>query len=158
MVMSVLAGENIQKTMDNFSKIRKQIEINGCIFIISVFVIYLGLFIQSGFNHISWKDGLGAELVFVMISSLGSVVGWRIIEGVKRCFEYNVLIILAGGMFCLEYGIALVVNNSEAVKMWIFYSVFLFIILFICEQWALIGNVRKREPKNKSNSLKYRKR
>lgn len=101
----------------NIQKVKKQIEINISIMIVSVIVIYIGLLFQPGLENISWKDGLNAELIFVMISSLGSVVGWRIVEGIRAAFGCNLFLIIVGGLSCLVYGAALVKNNSGSVKM-----------------------------------------
>lgn len=140
--------------MNNIQKVRKQIAINICIMSVSILVIYIGLCIEHGFYNLNWKDGLNAELIFVMISSLGSVVGWRIVEGIKKSFGYNLLLIMIGGAFCIEYGAALVVNN-EALKFIILISCILLLFFYISEQLALIFNAAKSEPKKKSNSLKY---
>lgn len=139
----------------NIQKVKKQIEINISIMIISVMVIYIGLICQLGLQNISWKDGLNAELVFVMISSLGSVVGWRIVEGIRNAFGYNLALVIFSGAFCLEYGMALVVKNSEAVKMFIFYSIIPFLFFYVFEQSRLLRSAAKREPQKKSNLLKY---
>ena len=140
--------------MNNIRKVVKQIEINVTIFIMSVLVIYGGQILQHGMD-IRWKDGLNAELVFVMISSLGSVVGWRIVEGIKQRFEYNLLLFVISGMFCVEYGIDLVANNSEALRMWIFFSSVPFFTFYIFEQVKLLRHAIKSESKKKTNSLRY---
>lgn len=139
----------------NIQKVMKQIIINISIMVSSVIVIYIGLFFQPGLKNISWKDGLNAELIFVMISSLGSVVGWRIVEGIRTAFTCNLLLIVVGGLSCLVYGVALV-NNNENVKMVILGFVLVLFGLYIIEQIRLLKFAAQKEPQKKSNHLKYK--
>lgn len=141
--------------MNNINKVVKQILINISIMVISILVIYVAQSIQKK-SYLSWKDGLNADLLFVMLSSLGTVVGWRVVEQIKCNFGHNLLLIIVGGVFCFEYACALIMNNNEVVKMCVFFSIVPFLYFYITEQVKLIHYASKNKIKGKRDSLRYR--
>lgn len=142
--------------MNNREKVWRQFGLNAVITVCSVVIIYIGLLVQYGWG-INWADGLNAELIFVMITSLGAVVGWRIVEGIKLHGVYNLMLIVALFFSGIGYAMALIYRDSEVLKMCILYlGVIPFFFIYLIEQSALLRNAKQIDLRKKSDSLKYR--
>lgn len=114
--------------MDN---IKKQIVINISIVALSTGIIVLAK--SYILDHLATvKECLGADIVLVMISSLLSTFGWRFSENIKAHWVYNIFAVLITGVFCIEYGMALVECNDFLTNC-ICASLVVFIVIYIAE-------------------------
>lgn len=59
-------------------KVRKQIIINIVLVVASVLVIVLAKCYNAD-SFLGWRYWLGSDIVFVMITSLATMVGWRVV-------------------------------------------------------------------------------
>lgn len=146
--------------MDSITKVKRQIAINIIVLMLSVLLIILALYLRNYKTGMSLDmfDGIGAELVFTMAVSLGSVIGWRYVEGIRRKPLYKTLVALTIGGLCFEYGwgIAAAADGDTLNRFLVLGSMFLFVFFFWNEQSALLKKVAEKVPKASKNSLAYR--
>lgn len=112
-------------------KVRKQIAINFLLVVVSVLVIILA----KSFTANAWlglKDWLGADIVFVMITSLVTMLGWRYVEKIEGFQIYNIVMAIVLFFYIFEYGYA-IADCNEIVQQFIFISLILFILLYAIE-------------------------
>lgn len=72
-------------------KVQKQIVVNVLIIVISIIVIFIAQTVASG-KISPWREYLGDDFLLVLITSLGTTVGWRFSENIKGKWGYNLLV------------------------------------------------------------------
>lgn len=154
-------GDADRDTMDSITKVKRQFAINITVLLVSVLLIILAVCFRNYKTSLSWEmfDGIGVELVFTMAASLGSVIGWRFVEEIKRKTLYKIFLTLTVVVLCLEYGwgIAAAEYGVTLNRFLILGSVFLFVFFFCSEQLAILKKAAENETKNpEKNSLAYR--
>lgn len=93
------------------SKVIRQIGYNFLLIFISAFVIYL----TECFRHKDWNvfaQCINAEFLFVMITSLLTVVFWRALENINAKGILNFVGLLVAGICFFIYGIAIVITED----------------------------------------------
>ena len=148
--------------MDTITKVKTQIKINTTVLVVSLLLIFIALCVR---NHklnidLAMLHGLGSEFIFTMTASLGSVMGWRFVEGIRRNRLYLFLLHLTGAGFCVEYGVgvAMLAEGGALDVRLVLVSAVLFVFFFWREQIAILHNAEEKVPKKEENSLSLRKR
>ena len=135
-------------------KIRKQITINCFLVFVSVFVIFISKTLSVG-RILSYREYLGTDIIFVMITSLVTMVGWRFVENIVGHWVYNVIIALVLFFFTLEYGIAVSTTNNVLTTS-IVISLVVFLLVYIVENILIIFHFWKMNKINKpKDKLSY---
>ena len=117
-------------------KIIKQITINLILVIVSVAVIFLAkTFANEGL--LAWEEYLGSDIIFVMITSLVTTIGWRFSEDIVGHWLYNVIICVILFFFSLEYGMSMIKWNDVLLYGVIISSV-VFLIFYFIENCIII--------------------
>lgn len=122
-------------------KIKKQITVNLVLVIASVFVIFIAKTCASG-KLLGWKGYLGTDIIFVMITSLVTTIGWRFSESVAGHWVYNIIVCAVLFLFSVEYGISMIKCNS-ILKCGIVISLVLFLVFYFIENCIIIYHFRK---------------
>lgn len=134
-------------------KIKKQITVNMVLVVVSVFVIFLAKSYNAD-SLLGWRYWLGADIVFVMITSLATMLGWRFVEDIKGPWLYNILIgVLVLGLG-VEYGLA-IANCNDFLISCILISLILFLFFYTIENLLVVLYFKRREKDNMRNRLGY---
>ncbi len=124
-------------------KIVKQVTVNLILVIVSVMVIFIAKTYASG-KLLDWKEYLGTDIIFVMITSLVTTIGWRFSESVIGHWLYNIIVGVLLFLFAIEYGISMVECNSILVH-GIVISLVFFLIFYFIENSIIIYHFEKLE-------------
>lgn len=117
-------------------KIRKQITINCLLVVVSVLVIFISKTWSVG-KILSYREYLGTDIIFVMITSLVTTIGWRFAENIVGHWVYNVIIALVLFFFTFEYGTAVSTTNNILTTS-IVISLVVFLLVYIVENILII--------------------
>ena len=122
-------------------KIIKQIVVNSILVIVSVAVIFIAkTFANEGL--LEWKEYLGSDIIFVMITSLVTTVGWRFSENIVGHWLYNVMICVILFFFSLEYGMAMIKWN-DVLLYGVCISFVVFLFFYFIENCIIIYYFKK---------------
>lgn len=148
--------------MDTIRKVKMQIGINITVLVVSLLLVIVALCVR---NHklniaLAMSQGLGAELIFTMTASLGSAMGWRFVEGIRRNQVYLFFLFLTCAGFCIEYGFGIaMMADGDGLNMWlVIVSAVLFVFFFLQEQLAILHNAEQKAFKKEVDSLAFRER
>lgn len=113
----------------------KQIFLNVVLIGVSILAIYIGRCVSMG-GSAEFEDCLNSDFVFVLITSLASVIFWRIVEDIKGGFIVNVI----DGGIAVEliglYGVSMV--ESLELSNVIYGSFWAFVVAYILENVIII--------------------
>lgn len=139
-------------------KAKKQIGINLVIVVFSVIVIFLSKSIQAGGFLLSIECYLGSDIIFVMITSLTTTVGWRCIEGIHK-WGWNVFVFFFLLVLSLIYGLS-IASLSPFIIILIECMLIVFLISTFVENLIIFCYFRHTEntskKKNCYNYLGYK--
>lgn len=122
-------------------KIIKQIVVNSILVIVSVAVIFIAkTFANEGL--LEWKEYLGSDIIFVMITSLVTTVGWRFSENIVGHWLYNVMICVILFLFSLEYGMSMIKWN-DVLLYGVCISFVVFLFFYFIENCIIIYYFKK---------------
>lgn len=124
-------------------KIKKQVMVNLILVIVSVIVIFIAKTVAND-KVLVWKEYLGTDIIFVMITSLVTTVGWRFSENIIGHWLYNIIIGIIVFFLTLEYGIAMVKRNSFILN-GIIISMVVFLVFYLVENLIIIFYFRRAE-------------
>ena len=122
-------------------KIVKQVTINFILVVVSVLVIFFAKTFVEG-KVLGWKAYLGTDVVFVMITSLVTTIGWRFSENIKGHWLYNIIVGLVLFFFSIEYGVAIALSN-DILKYSIAVSLVFFLFFYLIENCIIIVYFKK---------------
>lgn len=122
-------------------KIRKQITVNFFLVIVSVAVIFI---MKTVYNDglLEWKRYLGTDIIFVMITSLVTTIGWRFAENITGHWVYNLILAVILFLFVMEYGMSIQYCNETLIYI-IAVSIFVFLLLYIIENSIIIFHFKR---------------
>lgn len=135
-------------------KVVKQLVINVVIIFVSVIVIFVAKSFSTG-EIMEWKEYLGADIMFVMITSLVTTVGWRFVESIVVHWGYNVFMSIALFFLVLGYGLAMAQVNNQFVIYYILISMLVFFVLYVIENIWIILHFKRVSKKNRINNVGY---
>lgn len=124
-------------------KILKQITVNLILVIVSVIVIFIAKTYANG-KLLDWREYLGTDIIFVMITSLVTTIGWRFSESVIGHWLYNIVVCVILFLFAIEYGMSMVKCNSVLVH-GIVISLVIFLLFYFIENSIIIYHFKKLE-------------
>lgn len=123
-------------------KIIKQITVNLILVIVSVAVIFMAkTFANEGL--LAWKEYLSSDIIFVMITSLVTTIGWRFSENIVGHWLYNMLICVILFFFSLEYGMSMIKWNNTLVY-GVIISFVVFLVFYFIENCIIIYHFNKK--------------
>ena len=122
-------------------KIIKQVTINLILVVVSVLVIFIAKTFVEG-KLLGWKAYLGTDIVFVMITSLVTTIGWRFSENIKGHWLYNVIIGIVLFFFSMQYGMSIALSN-DILKCSIAISLVIFLLFYFIENGIIIVYFKK---------------
>lgn len=135
-------------------KVVKQVVINVMLIILSVGVIVLAKTLSlKEFNIENWQCYMGPDIMFVIISSLITTIGWRFAEKIEMHWFYNLIIVFIMIGFVTEYGIAIGYGSdlyNPIFSKMILFSLVLFLIISFVEYIGIIFYFKKSMCKESS--------
>lgn len=132
---------NIKEQM---KKVVKQIAVNIFLVLFSVLVIFIANSIKIGRIDFELKAYLGSDIVFVMITSLATMAGWRFSERIVAHWIYDLVFVGVLLLFVFEYGISVAENAANKILIdFIYVSCFVFLAVYAVENIIVIHYFRK---------------
>lgn len=122
-------------------KIIKQITVNLILVIVSVVVIFMAKTVAHN-RILNWKEYLGTDIIFVMITSLVTTIGWRFSENVVGHWIYNSSVCVILFIFAVEYGMSMIQCNGILIY-GIEVSLVLFLFFYFVENCIIICHFQK---------------
>lgn len=122
-------------------KKKKQIMVNLILVIVSVAVIFIAKTFANE-RMLAWTEYLGSDIMFVMITSLVTTIGWRFSENIVGHWIYNMIVCVVLFFFSLEYGMSLIKWNNVLLYGVVISSI-VFLILYFIENCIIIYYFKK---------------
>lgn len=116
-------------------KVAKQIVVNILLIGISILVIFVAQSVAGG-KLLPWQEYLGDDFLLVLITSLGTTVGWRFSENIIGKWYYNILVVVLLFLLTLFYGIAMAIEMNEVLLLFIEIGTVAFILFFM--YWKML--------------------
>lgn len=120
------------------SRVIKQIGYNLLLIVISAVVIYITECIKAR-TRVGFATCINAEFLFVMITSLLTVVFWRALEDITAKGFWNYFGTLVSGLCFFVYGAA-IVNPEDYMHEIVSAGIFLIIFAYIVENIIVISH------------------
>lgn len=134
-------------------KVKKQITVNVLLVVISLLVIFIS---QSIANQkiLPWQEYLGSDFLLVLITSLGTLLGWRFSESICYKWIYNLVIGCVMFFLILFYGISMAMEMNNLLLLFLQILSVVFVIFYVWEN-IIIAKEQKRRIANIQNSVGY---
>lgn len=130
------------------SRAIKQIGYNLLLIVISAVVIYITECINAG-TRVDFEKCINSEFLFVMITSLLTVVFWRALENITAKGFWNYFGSLVSGICFFIYGAA-IVNSGNYMYEIVLGGFFLISFAYIVENVIVISYYVKSDQDNES--------
>lgn len=147
-------------------KIKRQIAINVILIVLSIAVIIVGKSYAAK-EWLSWKKYLGTDVMLMVLTSLITIAGWRVVEEIRGHWIWNIVVVLTLIFMAIIYGMSMVEYSSLSVLQngdpndvlvdCICVSVILFLIFSFIEYMIIIIHFRKNERRRNMSGFSYSK-
>lgn len=94
----------------------------------------------------------GDDFLLVLITSLGTTVGWRFSENIIGKWYYNILVVVLLFLLTLFYGIAMAIEMNEVLLLFIEIGTVAFILFYVLENVVIVKELYRRNNSSKSNN------
>lgn len=133
-------------------KIFKQIVINITLIFVSVLVVFAAKTFEAD-KILSVKAYLGSDIMFILITSLFTTLGWRFVEHITGNWIYNIVVIVILFYFTFEYGVSIIKRDGFIIDS-ISISIFVFIAFYIAENIIIVNHFNRQ--KKSGDNISYR--
>lgn len=135
-------------------KIFRQIFFNIFIMLFSLLIIYIAKCVQND-SCVDIKEIYDSDFIFVLITSLITIVGQRYIENIKVSFYYWTFLVAEVLIMMYLYGLS-IVKDSGFIKDVGQYLLFIFGITYTIEVILILsGNKKIKNSNNKQGGFGY---
>lgn len=133
-------------------KIAKQIVVNIIIIFLSVLVIIIAKSYAANKLVFDTNSLFGPDIVFVIISSVCTMIGWRFVESIKAHWIYNLIVGVFLFLWTIVYGFNIAGSNDFVIKC-TWGVVFTAIIIYIIETVIICWHFKNNNSFDERDSL-----